>query len=127
MEVKDVKNPDLLELIRLALDSTLKVQIGLMDALKGSSTNEELIQNWIHGLAEVRDEATGIMKNLEAMQEQTAKQKLDWIKRLYEGYYNTGQATETFSTEFFYSIGELLSGTQLKDLKLNYLILEEIL
>lgn len=127
MEIKDIQDQNLLELIRLGLDATLKIQIGLMESLQGSSTNEELIQNWMQKLAEARNEAIGVMANLEAMQEQTAKQKIDWIKRLYEGYYNTGQNTDKFSKEFFYSIGELLSGKQLKDLELKFLILEEIL
>lgn len=55
------------------------------------------------------------------------EQKLDWIQRLYEGYYNTDQDAEVFAKEFFYVVGEILSGKQLKDLKLKFLILEEIL
>ncbi len=55
------------------------------------------------------------------------EQKLDWIQRLYEGYYNTDQDLELFSKEFFYAVGEILSGKQLNDLKLKFLILEEIL
>lgn len=55
------------------------------------------------------------------------ERKLDWIKRLYEGYYNTNQDVEVFSKEFFYAVGEILSGKQLKELKLESLILEEIL
>ncbi len=55
------------------------------------------------------------------------EQKLDWIQRLYEGYYNTDQDAEVFAKEFFYAVGEILSGKQLRELKLEFLILEEIL
>ena len=55
------------------------------------------------------------------------EQKLDWIQRLYAGYYNTNQDAEVFAKDFFYAIGEILSGKQLKDLKLKFLVLEEIL
>jgi len=53
--------------------------------------------------------------------------KLDAIQRLYEGYFNTDQDTELFSKEFYYAVGEILKGKNLKDLKLQFLILEEIL
>ncbi len=57
----------------------------------------------------------------------TQAERLDWIQRLYEGYFNTDQDTELFSKEFYYAVGEILSGKSLKDLKLQFLILEEIL
>lgn len=52
--------------------------------------------------------------------------KLDIIKAIYTGYYNTGQNTETFAEEFFYTVGEILSGKELKDLDLKYLNMEDI-
>jgi hypothetical protein len=57
----------------------------------------------------------------------TDPEKLDAIQRLYEGYFNTDQDTELFSKEFYYAVGDILSGKNLKDLKLQFLILEEIL
>lgn len=55
------------------------------------------------------------------------EQKLDAIQRLYEGYFNTDQDTGTFAGEFFSAVGEILSGKELKDLNLKFLILDEIL
>lgn len=57
----------------------------------------------------------------------TKVQQLDWIYKLYEGYFNTDQDTELFTKEFYYAVGEILQGKDLKDLKLQFLILEEIL
>jgi hypothetical protein len=54
-------------------------------------------------------------------------EKLDAIRKLHEGYFNTDQDTDLFSKEFYYAVGEILSGKNLKDLKLRFLILEEIL
>jgi hypothetical protein len=54
-------------------------------------------------------------------------QKLDWIQRLYEGYYNTDQSSELFAEEFFFAVGEILEGKKLADLELRFLILKEIL
>lgn len=53
--------------------------------------------------------------------------KLLTIQKLYRGYYDTGQNTEEFAVEFFYTIGEILQGKELKDLDLKYLIVEELL
>lgn len=52
--------------------------------------------------------------------------KLVIIKKLYEGYYNTNQYPEEFAVEFFYTIGEILQGKELKDLDLKYLLVEEL-
>lgn len=54
------------------------------------------------------------------------EQILDSIQRLYEGYFNTDQDVEVFAKEFYQSVGELLSGKKLKDLKLKFLIVEEV-
>ncbi len=54
-------------------------------------------------------------------------QKLDWIQRLYEGYYNTDQSPGLFAEEFFFAVGEILEGKKLEDLELKFLILKEIL
>jgi hypothetical protein len=54
-------------------------------------------------------------------------EKLDMIKMLNDGYFNTDQDVETFAVEFYYAVGELLSCKQLKELPLKFLILEEIL
>lgn len=53
--------------------------------------------------------------------------QLDLIKKIYTGYFNTGQDTETFVKEFFYTVGNILSGKELKDLDLKYLNVEELL
>lgn len=52
--------------------------------------------------------------------------KTEMIFRLYEGFFNTDQDTEEFAEEFFYAVGDILYGKQLKDLKLEHLKLEEI-
>jgi hypothetical protein len=54
-------------------------------------------------------------------------QTLETIKKLYTGYYNTGQDTEEFAVEFFYTVGEIMQGKELKNLDLKYLIVEELL
>ncbi len=53
--------------------------------------------------------------------------RLNGIRRLYEGYYNTNQDAEVFAKEFYYAVGEILSGKELQDLKLHFVLLEEIL
>lgn len=57
----------------------------------------------------------------------TKAQQLDWIYKLYEGYFNTDQDTELFAKEFYYAVGEIIQGKDLKDLKLQFLVLKEIL
>ncbi len=57
----------------------------------------------------------------------TNPEKLDAIQRLYTGYFNTDQDTDLFSKEFYHAVGEILQGKKLKDLKLQFLILGEIL
>ena len=52
---------------------------------------------------------------------------LETIQKIYEGYYNTGQNTEEFAVEFFYTVGEILQGKELKDLDLKYLNMEDML
>lgn len=52
---------------------------------------------------------------------------LKTIQKIYTGYYNTGQNTELFAEEFFYTIGEILKGKELKDLDLKYLNMKDIL
>ena len=54
-------------------------------------------------------------------------QALETIKKLYTGYYNTGQNTEEFAEEFFYTIGEVLQGKELKNLNLKYLNMKDML
>lgn len=54
-------------------------------------------------------------------------QTLETIKKLYTGYYNTGQNTKEFAVEFFYTVGEVLQGKELKDLDLKYLNMEDML
>jgi hypothetical protein len=56
----------------------------------------------------------------------TIEEKLGLIKKLYRGYYNTDQPASLFGEEFFYSVGEVLDGKQLSDLKLKYLIVAEL-
>ena len=52
---------------------------------------------------------------------------LETIRKIYTGYYNTGQNTELFTEEFFYTIGEILQGKELKDLDLKYLNMKDML
>lgn len=54
-------------------------------------------------------------------------QKLNAIRLLYEGYFNTDQDVEEFAAEFFHAIGDILSGIELKYLDLKFLNLDEIL
>jgi len=54
------------------------------------------------------------------------RRKLEQIQRLYEGYFNTDQDVGVFAAEFYQAVGDILSGKQLKDLKLQFIILEEI-
>lgn len=49
------------------------------------------------------------------------------IRLLYKGYFNTDQDIGEFSSEFYNAVGELLSGKKLHELKLEKLILNEIL
>jgi len=56
------------------------------------------------------------------------ERQLDDIRRLYIGYYNTGQDVSQFASEFFFMVGVILKGNQeLKDLDPEFLILDEIL
>ncbi len=52
--------------------------------------------------------------------------KLALIAAIYEGYYNTDQATVDFAEEFFFAVGNILNGTKKEDLNLKHLLLEEI-
>ncbi len=74
--------------------------------------------------------------NLEAMIEEklrkmfdlkgTVDRRFDSIQRLYEGYFNADQGAEIFAGEFYFSVGEILSGKELKNLKLQFLNMEDL-
>lgn len=51
---------------------------------------------------------------------------LGFIRKLYQGYYNTNLDTEIFTTEFYYLIGEVFKGKKLGDLKAKYLKLDKL-
>jgi hypothetical protein len=52
--------------------------------------------------------------------------RLAQITALHEGYFNTDQGVEVFAREFFFSVGEILEGKDLKDLRLKFLDLGDI-
>lgn len=72
----------------------------------------------------IREVGLGGIKVMIEKPNQTTK--LENIKTLYEGYFNTNQDTELFAEEFYYAIGELLQGKQLKRLELKHLNVEEL-
>lgn len=52
-------------------------------------------------------------------------EKLNSIRSLYYGYQDSGFSPEIYIEEFYNSVGEILIGKSLKDLKLVYLEFEE--
>ena len=70
--------------------------------------------------------------NLEQLLDETEpyikkSKQIDTIQKIYTGYFNTNQAPDVFTEEFFYTVGEILSGKELKDLDLKYLNMKDIL